>query len=50
MERDTSHILLCRTLAYSDIEVELLNYDEDLLARSIAVKDFAARSDRPSSR
>lgn len=43
MDRDTNHILLCRTLAYSDIEVELLNYDEDLLSRSIAVKDFAAR-------
>ena len=43
MDRDTNHILLCRTLAYSDIEVELLNYDEDLLSRSIAVKDFAAK-------
>jgi propane monooxygenase reductase component len=41
-ERDTDHILLCRTLAYSDITVELLNYDEDLLSRSIAVKSFAA--------
>ena len=40
-ERDTDHILLCRTLAYSDITVELLNFDEDLLSRSIAVKDFA---------
>lgn len=37
-ERDTDHILLCRTLAYSDITVELLNYDEDLIRRSIAVK------------
>src|SRR5919107_5215672 len=25
-ERETNHILLCRTLAYSDIEVELLSY------------------------
>jgi propane monooxygenase reductase subunit len=41
-ERETDHILLCRTLAYSDIVVELLNYDEDLLRRSIAVKSFAA--------
>jgi propane monooxygenase reductase subunit len=41
-ERDTDHILLCRTLAYSDITVELLNYDEDLLSRSIAVKEIAA--------
>ena len=40
-ESDTDHILLCRTHAYSDINVELLNYDEDLLSRSIAVKDFA---------
>ena len=39
-ERDSGHILLCRTLAFSDITVELLNYDEDLLSRSIAVKDF----------
>jgi propane monooxygenase reductase component len=41
-ERDTDHILLCRTLAYSDITVELLNYDEDLLSRSIAVKEIPA--------
>ena len=33
MERETGHILLCRSLAYSDIEVELLNYDEELLAK-----------------
>ena len=39
-ERDNEHILLCRTLAYSDLTIELLNYDEDLLSRSIAVKDF----------
>src|SRR6195952_1484806 len=37
-ERDTNHILLCRTLAFSDLTVELLNYDEDLMRRSIAVK------------
>ncbi|AWK89433.1 NADH:ubiquinone reductase (Na(+)-transporting) subunit F [Azospirillum thermophilum] len=42
-ERDSNHILLCRSLAYSDVEVELLNYDEDLLSRSIPVKDFAGR-------
>jgi len=41
-ERDTDHILLCRTHAYSDIVVELLNYDEDLMRRSIAVREFAA--------
>ena len=42
-EREMDHILLCRTLPYSDLEVELLNYDEELLSRSIPVKDYAAR-------
>ncbi|HQT68188.1 MAG: CDP-6-deoxy-delta-3,4-glucoseen reductase [Rhodospirillales bacterium 20-60-12] len=41
-ERDTGHILLCRSHAYSDLTVELLNYDEDLLRRSIAVQSFDA--------
>jgi propane monooxygenase reductase subunit len=41
-QKDTDHILLCRTLAYSDLTVELLNYDEDLMRRSIAVKEFDA--------
>jgi propane monooxygenase reductase subunit len=40
MERSQDHILLCRTLALSDIEVELLNYDEELLAKAIPVKQF----------
>lgn len=48
-ERETNHILLCRTLAYSDIEVELLSYDEDLLSRSIPVKDYAAHLTRIES-
>lgn len=39
-ERDSGHVLLCRTQAFSDLTVELLNYDESLLRRSIAVKDF----------
>ncbi len=41
-DRDAGQVLLCRTLIYSDITVELLNYDEDLLSRSIAVKDYNA--------
>jgi propane monooxygenase reductase subunit len=41
-ERETDHVLLCRTFAYSDLVVELLNYDEDLLSRSIPVKEYAA--------
>jgi propane monooxygenase reductase subunit len=39
-ERDSGHVLLCRTYAYSDLTVELLNYDEDMMRRSIAVKEF----------
>ena len=42
-ERETEHILLCKTHAYSDIEVELLNFDEDLLSHAIAVKEFGCR-------
>jgi propane monooxygenase reductase subunit len=41
-QKETGHVLLCRTLAYSDITVELLNYDEDLMRRSIAVRDYDA--------
>jgi propane monooxygenase reductase subunit len=41
-ERETDHILLCKTHAFSDIEVELLNFDEDLLSRAIPVKEFGA--------
>ena len=40
MERESGHVLLCRSLPQSDIEVELLNYDEELLAKAIAVRDF----------
>lgn len=39
-ERDSGHVLLCRSLPQSDIDVELLNYDEELLAKSIAVRSF----------
>ena len=42
-ESETDHVLLCRTHAFSDVSFELLNYDEDLLSRSIAVKTFAGR-------
>jgi propane monooxygenase reductase component len=48
-ESENSHILLCRTHAYSDITVELLNYDEDILSRSIAVKEFGGKLVRISS-
>src|ERR1700761_8961292 len=39
-EKEGGHILLCRAHAYSDVEIELLNYDEELLSRAIAVKTF----------
>jgi propane monooxygenase reductase subunit len=45
-ERESGHILLCRSLPESDIEVELLNYDEELLAKAIAVRTFAGRITR----
>lgn len=43
MERDSGHILLCRALAHSDMEVELLNYDEEVLSKAIAVKSYTGR-------
>ena len=42
-ERETEHILLCKTHAFSDIEVELLNFDEDLLSHTIPVKELGGR-------
>jgi len=48
-ESETGHVLLCRTHAFSDITVELLNFDEDLLSRSIAVKEFEGRVIRTSA-
>ncbi len=42
-ERESGHILMCRTLAYSDVEIELLNFDEELLSKAIPVKDFDGR-------
>lgn len=42
-EKDSGQILLCRARAYSDLEVELLNYDEEVLAKAIAVKTFKGK-------
>ena len=39
-ERETGHILLCRSYAFSDLTIELLNFDEDLMRRAIAVKTY----------
>ena len=43
MERETGHILMCRSMAYSDLEIELLNYDEELLSKAIPVKEYEGR-------
>jgi len=45
-ERDSGHILLCKTHAYSDLAIELLNFDEDLIRRSIPVKSYQAELTR----
>lgn len=42
-ERESGQVLLCRTVVYSDIEVELLNFDEEELSRSIAVREFTGK-------
>ena len=40
-DREQGTILLCRSLPQEDIVVELLNFDEELLSKSIVVKNFA---------
>ncbi|MEM8852492.1 MAG: 2Fe-2S iron-sulfur cluster binding domain-containing protein [Pseudomonadota bacterium] len=40
MERDQGGILLCRSKALSDLDVELHYFDEELLEKAIAVKTF----------
>ena len=42
-DRDSGHVLLCRTHVFADVTVELLNYDEDLLSRSIPVKEYRGK-------
>jgi propane monooxygenase reductase component len=42
-ERENGGILLCRSLAQEDLVIELLNFDEELLSKSIAVKTFKGR-------
>lgn len=42
-EREQGGILLCRSRALSDVTVELLNYDEEVLSKSIAVRDYEGR-------
>ena len=42
-EQDEGKVLLCRLFAYSDLEIELLNYDEEVLANWIPAKKFSGR-------
>ncbi|MEO7381727.1 MAG: 2Fe-2S iron-sulfur cluster binding domain-containing protein [Paracoccaceae bacterium] len=45
-EREQGGILLCRSLPQEDLVIELLNFDEELLSKSIVVKNFAGRISR----
>jgi propane monooxygenase reductase component len=39
-EKEDGYILLCKTVPYSDLTVELLQYDEDALKVSVPIKNF----------
>src|SRR5260370_11593483 len=39
-ESEEGYVLLCRSHAYSDLEVELINYDEDIIRLGIPVESF----------
>lgn len=41
-EKEQNYILLCRTIPFSDLTIELVNYDEDILKRAIPVKSYPA--------
>ena len=42
-EKDSGHTLMCRAQPYMDLTIELLNFDEEVLSKSIAVKEFDGR-------
>ena len=42
-ERDSGHILMCRSFPDTDLTIDLLNYDEEVLSKSIPVKDYTGR-------
>jgi propane monooxygenase reductase subunit len=39
-ESDEGYVLLCRSHVYSDAEIELINYDEDILRLGIPIETF----------
>lgn len=42
-DRDSGQILMCRSKAIDDVVVELLNFDEEVLSKSIPVRTFAGK-------
>ncbi|OLL19809.1 MULTISPECIES: 2Fe-2S iron-sulfur cluster-binding protein [unclassified Rhodococcus (in: high G+C Gram-positive bacteria)] len=42
-ETDEGHVLLCRSTAYSDCTIELLNFDEDELLGGIPIQEVRTR-------
>ena len=42
-ERDSGQILMCRAKAFDNLTIDLLNYDEEVLSKSIPVKSFEGR-------
>ena len=42
-ERTEDYVLLCRTQAYSDLTVELLTYDDELLLGAMPVKELSGK-------
>ncbi len=49
-EVDEGYVLLCRSHAFSDCTIELLNFDEDELLGGVPIQDVRAHGDRRSSR
>lgn len=39
-EKEEGYVLLCKTIPYSDLTVELLQYDEEALKVSVPIKNF----------
>ncbi|MBN8633644.1 MAG: 2Fe-2S iron-sulfur cluster binding domain-containing protein [Rhodobacterales bacterium] len=42
-DRDSGQILMCRAKAFDNLTIDLLNYDEEVLSKSIPVKQFDGR-------
>lgn len=41
-EKEEGYVLLCKTIPYSDLTVELMQFDEEALKVSIPIKEFSA--------